>query len=44
MKPKIFDTFLFYNELDLLEIRLETLNDHVDFFVISEATKTFRKK
>ena len=38
---KIFDIFLFYNELDLLEIRLNTLNDHVDFFVITESTRTF---
>ena len=41
---KIFDTFLFFNELDLLEIRLETLYDYVDYFVISEATKTFSGK
>lgn len=38
---KIFDTFLFFNELELLDIRLHTLNDHVDYFVLSEATKTF---
>ncbi len=44
MKPKIFDTFLFFNELDLLEIRLETLYDYVDYFVISEASKTFSGK
>ena len=38
---KIYDTFIFFNELDLLEIRLNMLYNHVDFFVIVEATKTF---
>lgn len=37
---KIFDAFMFFNELDLLEIRLEELHNDVDFFVISECTKT----
>jgi beta-1,4-mannosyl-glycoprotein beta-1,4-N-acetylglucosaminyltransferase len=41
---KIFDIFLFYNELDLLELRLNTLNDCVDYFVISECNKTFSGK
>tara|TARA_B100000989_G_C19528736_1_gene468397 strand:- start:1785 stop:2684 length:900 start_codon:yes stop_codon:yes gene_type:complete len=44
MKPKIFDTFLFFNELDLLEIRLNTLYDYVDYFVISECCETFSGK
>lgn len=35
------DAFPFFNELDLLELRLETLDPYVDFFVISEATTTF---
>ena len=34
---KIFDTFTFYNELDLLELRMEILGDVVDYFVINEA-------
>ncbi len=38
---KIFDVFLFFNELDLLEIRLNLLYPFVDYFVINEATKTF---
>jgi hypothetical protein len=38
---KIYDTFIFFNELDLLEIRLNILNDSVDYFVLVEATKTF---
>jgi beta-1,4-mannosyl-glycoprotein beta-1,4-N-acetylglucosaminyltransferase len=37
----IYDCFIFFNELDLLEIRLNILNDVVDKFVIVEATKTF---
>jgi beta-1,4-mannosyl-glycoprotein beta-1,4-N-acetylglucosaminyltransferase len=39
---KIYDCFTFYNELDLLEFRLEELYDHVDHFVIVEANRTFQ--
>jgi beta-1,4-mannosyl-glycoprotein beta-1,4-N-acetylglucosaminyltransferase len=38
---KIYDSFLFFNELDLLEIRLKILDPYVDFFVISESDYTF---
>jgi hypothetical protein len=38
---KIYDCFTFYNELDLLELRLEELYDHVDHFVLVEANTTF---
>jgi len=37
---KIYDTFMFATELDLLEIRFNILNDHVDFFVVSESNHT----
>jgi beta-1,4-mannosyl-glycoprotein beta-1,4-N-acetylglucosaminyltransferase len=37
---KIYDCFQFFNELDLLEIRLELLYDIVDYFVIAEANQT----
>jgi beta-1,4-mannosyl-glycoprotein beta-1,4-N-acetylglucosaminyltransferase len=37
---KIFDVFPFFNELDLLEIRLNHLAHAVDYFVITEATMT----
>lgn len=37
-----YDCFTFFNELDLLEIRLNTLADVVDRFVITEATRTHR--
>lgn len=37
----IYDVFPFFNELDVLEIRLNTLNSVVDYFLITEATTTF---
>lgn len=40
----VYDCFAFFNELDLLEIRLNELNDVVDKFVLVEATRTFQKK
>lgn len=36
----IYDTFLFYNELDVLDIRLHELDKVVDKFVLVEATVT----
>lgn len=38
---KIYDVFYLFNELDLLEIRLNILNDYVDYFVIIESTESF---
>lgn len=40
----IYDAFLFFNELDLLDIRLNLLNDVVDKFVIVESSVTFSGK
>ena len=37
---KIFDCFPFFNELELLELRLMTLNKVVDYFVLVEANRT----
>ena len=37
---KIVDCFIFYNEIDLLNYRLNLLYDIVDYFIIVEATKT----
>ena len=37
---KLFDCFTFYNELDLLEIRLNELYDTIDYFILSESTIT----
>jgi beta-1,4-mannosyl-glycoprotein beta-1,4-N-acetylglucosaminyltransferase len=39
---KVYDCFTFYNELDLLDIRLNELNEVVDYFVIVEGEKTFQ--
>lgn len=39
---KIYDCFIFFNELDLLELRLNILNDYVDYFVIVESAITFQ--
>lgn len=36
----IYDCFTFFNELDLLDIRLHILNETVDKFVLVEATRT----
>ncbi len=38
----IYDCFPFFNELEILEIRLNTLCSVVDKFVIVESTKTFQ--
>ena len=38
---KVYDSFLFFNELDLLDIRLRLLDPYVDYFVISECDYTF---
>lgn len=38
----IIDCFTFFNELDLLEIRLHTLSPYVDKFLICEADRTFQ--
>lgn len=42
--PMLFDCFPFFNEFDLLEMRLETLDHVVDKFILVEATKTFTNK
>ena len=38
---KIYDCFIFFNELDILDLRLNILDPYVDKFVITEATHTF---
>ena len=40
----IIDSFLFFNEIDLLKVRLKYLGEHVDYFVISEANIDFSGK
>lgn len=41
---KIYDCFTFFNEFDLLELRLRELYDHVDYFVIVEGNRTFQNQ
>ena len=41
---KIYDCFLFFNEIDLLKLRMNILKNKVDYFVIVESTSTFTSK
>lgn len=41
---RIYDCFTFFNELELLDLRLHHLYDTVDFFVIVEGDHTFAGK
>lgn len=41
---KIIDTFTFFNELMLLDVRLNVLHEHVDEFVLVEATRSHQNK
>ena len=41
---KIIDCVTFYNEVEIIKFRLNYLKDIVDYFVISEATKTHSGK
>ena len=40
-KPKVIDYFPYFNEEELLELRVRTLEDKVDQFIIAEANATF---
>jgi beta-1,4-mannosyl-glycoprotein beta-1,4-N-acetylglucosaminyltransferase len=40
--PKIYDGFLFFNELEILEMRLKQHAPHVDYFILVESKETFR--
>jgi len=40
----IVDSFIFYNEIALLNYRLEILNEFVDYFILVESTHTFTGK
>ena len=39
---KIFDCFMYFDEEVVLDLRLNTLNDYVDYFIIVESTFTHR--
>jgi beta-1,4-mannosyl-glycoprotein beta-1,4-N-acetylglucosaminyltransferase len=38
---KIYDCFIFNHEVEMLELRLNILNDYVDYFIITEGDITF---
>ena len=40
----IYDCFQYFNEDHIVDLRLNILNEHVDYFVISESTKTHQGK
>jgi hypothetical protein len=44
MTIKVIDSFSFFNEVELLKLRLNYLNDVVDYFVISEGKYTHSGK
>lgn len=41
---KIIDSFIFYNEIEMLKYRISILFEIVDYFIITEATHTFSGK
>jgi beta-1,4-mannosyl-glycoprotein beta-1,4-N-acetylglucosaminyltransferase len=41
MRARLFDCFTFFDELEVLELRLAELSDVVDHFVLVESTLTF---
>tara|TARA_E500000178_G_scaffold301590_1_gene310565 strand:- start:34 stop:834 length:801 start_codon:yes stop_codon:yes gene_type:complete len=40
----IYDCFQYFNEDHIVDLRLNILNEHVDYFVIAESTKTHQGK
>ena len=38
----IVDAFIFYNELKMLEYRLNILYEKIDYFILVESTKTHK--
>jgi beta-1,4-mannosyl-glycoprotein beta-1,4-N-acetylglucosaminyltransferase len=38
---KIIDSFIFFNELDLLKYRLEITNEYIDYFILVESRHSF---
>ena len=39
---KIFDCFMYFDEEQVLDLRLNVLNKYVDYFVIVEGNKTWQ--
>ena len=40
----IYDCFQYFNEDHIVDLRLNILNEYIDYFVISESTKTHQGK
>ena len=40
----IFDCFQYFNEDHMVDLRMNILNEYVDYFVISESNKTHQGK
>ena len=40
----IYDCFQYFDEDRMVDLRLNILDEHVDYFVISESTKTHQGK
>ena len=38
----IYDCFQYFNEDHMIDLRMKILNDHVDYFVITEENKTWQ--
>jgi len=41
---KIYDCFIFYNEFELLDLRIAEMYDHVDYMVLVEGNTTFQNE
>jgi hypothetical protein len=41
---KIYDCFIFYNEFELLDLRIAEMYDHVDYMVLVEGNTTFQNQ
>lgn len=44
VQSKVIDCFMFFNEVELLDLRLRTLKDYVDYFVLAEINITHSGK
>ena len=40
----VYDCFQYFDEDEMVDLRLNILNNYVDYFVISESTKTHQGK
>ena len=40
----IYDCFQYFNEDHIVDLRLNILDEHVDYFIISESTKLIKEK